>query len=88
MKFVILLNFLFIIIFIQGENYYRDKLKYLLSAKLDDKYWIYPDFINLEEDINILENKKRLFRNSINNYCLNNDYNLCFIHTKDEKKIH
>ena len=67
------------------EDFFRDNLKYLLSAKLDSKYRIYPEFINLEADINILESKKIKFRNSLNNYYLYNENKLCFIHTKTEK---
>ena len=69
-----------------GDDYYRDKMKYLLSAKIDNKFRLYPEFITEEDDYILKENKKRYFRNSIINYSLNSDYKLCFLHTKKEKK--
>lgn len=64
-----------------------DKFLFLLSAKLEGKYRIYPDYIDLEDDITIIENKKRNFRSSIINYILNSEYQLCFLHIKKEQKI-
>ena len=51
-----------------GKNYNEDKFLYLISAELFKKYRHYPEFISIEEDDAIIENKKRIFRNSINNY--------------------
>ena len=61
-------------------------MKYLLSAKISNKYRIYPDFIMEEDDDSIKDYKKRYFRNAIMNYGLNFEYKLCFLHTKKEKK--
>ena len=34
-----------------------------------------------------METKKRLFRNSVANYGLDNNYYLCYKYTKEEKKL-
>ena len=46
---------------------------------------IYLEYIKNEEDKLELENKKRNFRNSLNNYDLDENYNLCFKHIKKDK---
>ena len=54
-----------------GKDYFLDKFLYLLSGKISNKYPIYPDFIEGEDDLVLKENKKRYFRNAIINYSLN-----------------
>jgi hypothetical protein len=51
-------------------DYNEDKFIYLLSKKISMKYIIYPDFINVEKDSTIKNNKKRKFKYSCNNYTL------------------
>ena len=70
----------------KGNNYYYDKYIYLLSAKLFTYYRLYPDCIEYEDDINIKENKKRVFRNSLSNYELDGNYYLFYKHTKNDAK--
>ena len=69
-----------------GEDYYRDKMKYLLSAKGDNKFRINQKFIKDEEDDIIKDNKKRYFRDAIINYGLNSEFKLCFFLQKMKKK--
>ena len=70
----------------KGKNYYYDKYIYLLTAKLFNYYRLYPDYIEYEEDNNIKKNKKRIFRNSISNYELDDNYYLCYKHTNNDSK--
>ena len=70
----------------QGLNFYKDKFLYLLSTKIDNRFRIYPDYIEYEQNLHIIENKKRLFRSSWNNYTLNENYQLCFLEIKSLKK--
>ena len=64
-----------------------DKYLYLLSQCISYKSRIYPKYINEEENYNILENKKRAFRASCANYKLDENFYLCYLHTKEEKKV-
>ena len=41
-----------------GKNYYEDKFLYLISAEIFKKYRHYPEYIILEDDYLIIENKK------------------------------
>ena len=61
----------------KGNNYYYEKYIYSLSAKLFTYYRLYLDYIEFEDDNNIKENKKRVFRNSLSNYELDGKYYLC-----------
>ena len=68
-----------------GDDFYLNKYFYLLSQKISVKYRFYPIYIK-EEDLSILENKKRIFRFSVSHYCLDDDYFLYFMHDKENIK--
>ena len=51
-----------------GNNFYKDKYLYLLSALISNNIRIFPNNIEFEDDIIKMNNKKRRFRNSIINY--------------------
>ena len=70
----------------QWLNLYKDKFLYLLTTKIDNRFRIYPDYIEDEQNLNIKENKKRLFRSSCSNYALNENYQLCFLEIKSVNK--
>ena len=60
-----------------NDSFYYDKYMYPLSVSLGCNYRYYPYYIKYELDNNIIDNQKRKFRLSCNNYELNNDYILC-----------
>ena len=55
--------------------------------KLCSKYRIYPSFIEDENDMDVVINKKRQFQSSFLNYILDKDYYLCYLHIKEDKKF-
>ena len=63
---------------INSDRFYIDKYLYLLSAKMGGMYRYYPDYIKEEKEELLINNKKRIFRTSCNNYTINNNLLLCF----------
>ena len=57
------------------------------QKKFSVKFRFYPFYIQEEDNLSIIENKKINFRSSLPNYSSDEDYYLCFMHDKENIKI-